>query len=290
MTIRSNLVGINLNYFVLFCADLMDLQQSFYQPEFGFHSDEDESFKEKPSSISAPSVASDNIDGCFDCNICLEAAHDPVVSFCGHLYCWPCIYKWLEVQSSSPESDEQPKCPVCKTCISNSSFIPLYGRGTAAAPGSVAKKGQFDLVVPHRPAAVGNNTLVTETQPHPHLFHPQPEHGQHQHYFEPEQQGFHQQAYLSHPFGNYATGSSGFGNLGMTSTFSPTIEMFGEMVFPGMFGSSGTNLFTYSYPNSYPPRNGSRRRIRRQQMQVEKSLSRVTLFLFFCLLLCLLLF
>ena len=29
----------------------------------------------------------------FDCNICLETAHDPVVTLCGHLYCWPCLYK-----------------------------------------------------------------------------------------------------------------------------------------------------------------------------------------------------
>jgi len=31
----------------------------------------------------------------FDCNICLENVQDPVVTLCGHLYCWPCIYKWL---------------------------------------------------------------------------------------------------------------------------------------------------------------------------------------------------
>lgn len=29
----------------------------------------------------------------FECNICLELAQDPVVTQCGHLYCWPCIYK-----------------------------------------------------------------------------------------------------------------------------------------------------------------------------------------------------
>jgi|TARA_B110000977_G_scaffold188631_1_gene257137 E3 ubiquitin-protein ligase RNF5 len=29
----------------------------------------------------------------FECNICLELASDPVVTQCGHLYCWPCIYK-----------------------------------------------------------------------------------------------------------------------------------------------------------------------------------------------------
>lgn len=29
----------------------------------------------------------------FECNICLELAQDPVVTQCGHLYCWPCLYK-----------------------------------------------------------------------------------------------------------------------------------------------------------------------------------------------------
>ena len=27
------------------------------------------------------------------CNICLDPACDPVTTFCGHLYCWPCIYQ-----------------------------------------------------------------------------------------------------------------------------------------------------------------------------------------------------
>ena len=29
----------------------------------------------------------------FECNICYELAHEPVVTLCGHLYCWPCIYR-----------------------------------------------------------------------------------------------------------------------------------------------------------------------------------------------------
>ncbi len=27
------------------------------------------------------------------CNICLELARDPVVTLCGHLYCWPCLFR-----------------------------------------------------------------------------------------------------------------------------------------------------------------------------------------------------
>jgi hypothetical protein len=29
----------------------------------------------------------------YECNICLELAKEPVVTLCGHLYCWPCLYR-----------------------------------------------------------------------------------------------------------------------------------------------------------------------------------------------------
>lgn len=28
----------------------------------------------------------------FECNICLEIATEPILTNCGHLFCWPCIY------------------------------------------------------------------------------------------------------------------------------------------------------------------------------------------------------
>ena len=62
------------------------------------------------------------LDGLFDCNICLETASEPIVTLCGHLYCWGCIYKWLEVQ-------ECPACPICKAAISRERMLPIYGRG-----------------------------------------------------------------------------------------------------------------------------------------------------------------
>jgi hypothetical protein len=30
----------------------------------------------------------------YECNICLELAKEPVVTLCGHLYCWPCLYRY----------------------------------------------------------------------------------------------------------------------------------------------------------------------------------------------------
>ncbi|XP_024182697.1 LON peptidase N-terminal domain and RING finger protein 3 isoform X2 [Rosa chinensis] len=65
-------------------------------------------------SILGATADSENSKGGFDCNICSDFAHEPVVTLCGHLYCWPCIYKWLHVQSASLASDECPQCPVCK--------------------------------------------------------------------------------------------------------------------------------------------------------------------------------
>lgn len=62
-------------------------------------------------------------DRSFECNICLDTAHDAVVSMCGHLFCWPCLHQWLETRPN------RQICPVCKAGISKEKVIPLYGRG-----------------------------------------------------------------------------------------------------------------------------------------------------------------
>ncbi|KAJ8043908.1 hypothetical protein HOLleu_11220 [Holothuria leucospilota] len=64
-------------------------------------------------------------DGHFECNICLDTAKDAVVSRCGHLFCWPCLYQWLETRPN------RQTCPVCKAGISKDNVIPLYGRGSS---------------------------------------------------------------------------------------------------------------------------------------------------------------
>lgn len=54
-----------------------EAQEDGEQEEPRSHSEED-----------APCAA-----GVYDCHICLDTAADPVVTLCGHLFCWPCLYQ-----------------------------------------------------------------------------------------------------------------------------------------------------------------------------------------------------
>lgn len=65
-------------------------------------------------------------ESAFECNICLETARDAVVSMCGHLFCWPCLYQWMYATETT--SQGQKTCPVCKSAISRERTIPIYGR------------------------------------------------------------------------------------------------------------------------------------------------------------------
>ncbi|KAI3813311.1 hypothetical protein L1987_18031 [Smallanthus sonchifolius] len=96
------------------------------------------------SSASSSRDTGSNDAGDFECNICFELAEDPIVTLCGHLFCWSCLYKWLHIHSQSQE------CPVCKALIEEEKLIPLYGRGkTQTDPRS---KPVSDPDIPHRPA------------------------------------------------------------------------------------------------------------------------------------------
>lgn len=87
--------------------------------------------------------ASSNDGSFFDCNICLDLARDPVVTCCGHLFCWPCLYRWLHVHSDAQE------CPVCKGEVTTKSVTPIYGRGNNIRE----PEEDGNLKVPHRPSA-----------------------------------------------------------------------------------------------------------------------------------------
>ncbi|OMO68938.1 Zinc finger, RING-type [Corchorus olitorius] len=79
----------------------------------------------------------------FDCNICLDLAREPVVTCCGHLFCWSCLYRWLHVHSDAKE------CPVCKGEVAVKTLTPIYGRG------NITHEPEEDsgLKIPPRPTA-----------------------------------------------------------------------------------------------------------------------------------------
>ncbi|PQQ11537.1 RING finger protein 219 [Prunus yedoensis var. nudiflora] len=77
----------------------------------------------------------------FDCNICLDLARDPVVTCCGHLFCWPCLYRWLHVHSDAKE------CPVCKGEVTIKNVTPIYGHG------NTMREPDDDSKIPLRPQA-----------------------------------------------------------------------------------------------------------------------------------------
>ncbi|XP_052193458.1 uncharacterized protein LOC127801950 [Diospyros lotus] len=96
--------------------------------------------------LTRPSGSSNtsNDIGHFECNICFELAEDPVVTLCGHLYCWPCLYNWLHMHSHSHQ------CPVCKALIEEEKLVPIYGRGKTSSDPRHGMISEVD--VPNRPA------------------------------------------------------------------------------------------------------------------------------------------
>lgn len=79
--------------------------------------------KDKPST----SQSEERNSSQFECNICLDTATDAVISYCGHLFCWPCLNTWLETRP------RRQVCPVCKAGISRDKVVPLYGRGSSSS-------------------------------------------------------------------------------------------------------------------------------------------------------------
>ncbi|CAK8575596.1 unnamed protein product [Lathyrus sativus] len=225
---------------------------------------QNDSFEDKPSlkNWKTTTDSDRNSSAGFDCNICLECVQDPVVTFCGHLYCWPCIYKWIHIQtsiSSEYEEKQNPQCPVCKSELSQSLLVPLYGRGQSTTK-SEGKTCQAGIFVPQRPLGPRSYNTRTVSQPyyHPRQFNSIPS---------------------SYPSPMFSTSGSSLDN---------SFGIFGEMIYARVFGNQMGNMYTYR--NSYSFRENNNPRVRRHLMQVDKSLSRICFFLLCCLVLCLLLF
>ncbi|XAR55499.1 Ubiquitin--protein ligase [Bertholletia excelsa] len=208
----------------------------------------------------------------FECNICLDFVQEPVVTLCGHLYCWPCIYKWIHFQTFSAGSLNQPQCPVCKAEVSQRTLVPLYGRGQTANP-SKDKSPNLGIAVPRRPPSPRCRVhSLTSSTPHP------------------AQQYYQNTYFQSHPYPPQpAMPMLGLGGTIGTDVFPPMVGMFRAMVYSRMFGNSETTLYN-TYPYSYHLAGSNSPRVRRHMMKVDESLSRICFFLCCCVVLCLLLF
>jgi len=94
----------------------------------------------------------------FDCNICLDLAKNPVVTCCGHLFCWPCLYRWLHLRSSQTKA-----CPVCKGEVTDKNAIPIYGGENNVEVRH--EDSSSTLQIPSRPMArrVSNDSSTSQT-------------------------------------------------------------------------------------------------------------------------------
>jgi E3 ubiquitin-protein ligase RNF5 len=97
-----------------------------------------------------------------ECHICFDPPTNPVAGSCGHVFCWPCVYKWLR-------DKPMPCCPVCRHSFRiDRNIIPLYGGGVGAGPSNVngnessaaESPATSDTTIPPRPS---NPLLVTGT-------------------------------------------------------------------------------------------------------------------------------
>lgn len=243
--------------------------------------------------------AEDNSSGGMDCNICLDLVQDPVVTFCGHLYCWPCIYKWIHFQTvptGMSEHQQQPQCPVCKTEVSKETLIPLYGRGLTTPKSSSDGKGpQLGIVIPQRPPSprcdgglhlqtIPSPTTTTITSRAVPQLQPRTHGNRHQ-----------SQRYLfsgndmdSPTLSLSPNSDAGTTSLSTNMVHHPIAGMLTDMAFARIFGISEAPL--HSHANTYRLMDRSTPRMRRQLMRTERSLSRVCFFLCCCMIVCLLLF
>ncbi|CBK23270.2 uncharacterized protein [Blastocystis hominis] len=75
----------------------------------------------------------------FSCCICLDTPSDPVVTPCGHLFCWSCLVNWLDLAHDD--------CPVCKGHVTRDNVTPIYGAN------DTNKELHGEKNIPKRPSA-----------------------------------------------------------------------------------------------------------------------------------------
>jgi hypothetical protein len=70
-----------------------------------------------------PEAAEPTEDDGWNCPICLGALNEPVVTRCGHVFCWSCLCEWLRGSN---------RCPTCGGVTDRSALISVTGQGPVA--------------------------------------------------------------------------------------------------------------------------------------------------------------
>ncbi|KAJ3105115.1 hypothetical protein HK100_003958 [Physocladia obscura] len=92
--------------------------------------DNDSSASSQTKTAASPSTTEE--EGGF-----LDMASNAVVTLCGHLFCWPCISRWMSSQTTLSNT-----CPVCKAAIEKDKLIPIYAKGRKVDPRSAVPEGR----------------------------------------------------------------------------------------------------------------------------------------------------
>ncbi|KAL9672518.1 hypothetical protein QQ045_028769 [Rhodiola kirilowii] len=167
----------------------------------------------------------------------------------------------MESISADISNEQPPQCPVCKAEVSEATLVPLYGRDIIGRN----KVLHRDPCIPRKPPAptfgrlltdsVSTHSLRSELLPFGHFQSITPP------YF-----SRHNSSILRHPF----------------------IVMVSQMIHGRGFSSSATNMYNSS--SSYYSAEDSNPRVRRHVAETDKSLSKISSFLFCCRMLCLIFF
>ncbi|KAK2997674.1 hypothetical protein RJ639_026637 [Escallonia herrerae] len=178
-----------------------------------------ESASSLPQNSSCSGNSTDDA-GDFECIICFDLAQDPIVTLCGHLFCWPCLYRWLHLFSRSQE------CPVCKALILEEKLVPLYGRGKMSTdPRSKPIPG---VEIPNRPAGQRPETAIPEANNFPNF-------------------GF------GHMGGFVPAATARFGNFALTAGFGGLLPILNIQVngFSDATAYGTTSGYHYGYSGAY---------------------------------------
>lgn len=60
-----------------------------------------------------------NTKSALECIICLSPPTKPVVTQCGHVFCWKCLRQWVSQRTYA-------ECPICKSGVEMDKVISLY--------------------------------------------------------------------------------------------------------------------------------------------------------------------